>query len=220
MINQTQTIKTRGVTDITFCLDCTGSMGGCIDNVKNNMSSLVRGFNSVENVSLDWRVRAMGFRDFEEDSTPLINDTEFTDDAEAFVKQFDEMKAMGGGDGPESSLDAIVYAINTSAWRHNAHHVVVLFTDAPSKSLYHGTQSNFGFPASIDYLKQTLTEKRIQLFVFCGSSCSLLSQLSDVPLCQVNQGCNLNSSADFAPLMEAIGKTVALSSTLAKSPTL
>ena len=64
--------KVKGVADVVFLFDCTGSMAPYIENVKDNVASLIKGFNGTPNVKLDWRVRAMGYKDFFVDKDCLI----------------------------------------------------------------------------------------------------------------------------------------------------
>ena len=104
--------KVKGVADVVFLFDCTGSMAPYIENVKDNVASLIKGFNGTPNVKLDWRVRAMGYKDFFVDKDCLINDFDFTDNADSFANnQLARLDADGGGDEKESALDAIWYAL-------------------------------------------------------------------------------------------------------------
>ena len=57
-------VKVKGVADIVFCFDCTGSMTEIINSVKENVGKLIEGFATNE-VSLNWRARCLGYRDFE-----------------------------------------------------------------------------------------------------------------------------------------------------------
>ncbi len=213
MITQSsKDIKVRGVADVVFCFDCTGSMSPCINNVKHNVESLVKGFNGTPNVTLDWRVRAMGYRDFEVDSEPIINTFDFTNDEHVFANtQLTELTATGGGDYEESALDAIWYAVRTSKWRKGCHKVVVLFTDAGTKNVNSHTTSELGVSGDIDYLKQQLQAERIQLFIFAPDD-PLYQQLKVVPKSNITLGVDLNSSTNFETLLEALGKTVSASS--------
>ena len=93
----------------------------------------------------DWRAKVVGFRDVEVDDDKWFEDNCFTRDIAEVERQLGSLTADGGGDRPESLLDAI-YKVGTapksekgeedpSAWRHRseAHRVVVAFTDAPYK---------------------------------------------------------------------------------------
>ena len=64
--------KVKGVADIVFLMDATGSMGNCIQRLKDNvmvffrsLTEKVAGANSVVPIK-DWRAKVVGFRDYEE----------------------------------------------------------------------------------------------------------------------------------------------------------
>ena len=153
--------KVKGVADVVFLFDCTGSMDPYIDNVKNNVASLIKGFNATANVKLDWRVRAMGFKDFFVDKDCLINDFLFTDDADEFANnQLARLRADGGGDEKESALDAIWYALKRSDWRPRCTKVIVLFTDAGTKGLHNRTMDELGVVDDVPYLQQELMKNK------------------------------------------------------------
>ena len=120
--NKPSQMKIKGVADIVFCFDCTGSMTEIIQSVKDNVSNLVEGFKD-NSVTLDWQARCLGYRDFEVDEEYLINDRPFVKTEEELKAQIAGMEAKEytGGDDPESTLDAIWYAAKKSEWRENSH---------------------------------------------------------------------------------------------------
>ena len=62
--------KVRGVVDIVFLMDATGSMGKCIDALKMNLQNFFNTMTSTEGNGSpvkDWRAKVVGFRDYEED---------------------------------------------------------------------------------------------------------------------------------------------------------
>lgn len=146
-----QAPKTKGVVDIVFLLDVTGSMQPCIDALKNNIGTFIdtlttKGPNNESPVR-HWRAKAVGYRDFRTDHNPFA-DAPFVEDPATLKAQLATLKAEGGGDEPESLLDALhrvatmpVTAKGTQPeadkWRYRseAARVVVAFTDAS----YHPT---------------------------------------------------------------------------------
>jgi hypothetical protein len=134
----------RYAVDIAFCIDVTGSMHPVIDAVKTNALAFHDKLAAVmakKNKSIDQlRVRVIAFRDFADRADDAMQttdfltlpgqDTEFAD----FVKR---LRATGGGDEPESGLEALSVAID-SAWERGfdrRRHVVVVFTDASAHPL-------------------------------------------------------------------------------------
>lgn len=212
---RTGDVKIKGVADIVFVFDCTGSMTPYIENVKENVTALVRGFNSEPNVRLDWRVRAIGYRDFycfpEE---CLFDDNEFTNDLDEFVNnQLSKMKIGSGGDFTESTIDAIWYAIKKSDWRPRCTKVIVVFTDDRPKKLHSRTMDELNVPEDIEYMQQELMNQKIQLFMYCQTD-PVYEQLHKTERAHVYQyddpGDQLLNS-DFGELLEVIGKTVSAS---------
>ena len=141
--------KVKGVADIVFLLDVTGSMQPCIDALKDNISMFIdtlstRDANNSSPVQ-DWRCKVVGYRDFEVDSEPFI-DNPFVRNPDDLKRQLRRLTAEGGGDEPESLLDAL-YKLATAPstekgapedpykWRYRseAARVVVIFTDATYK---------------------------------------------------------------------------------------
>ena len=206
--------KVKGVADVVFLFDCTGSMSPYIHNVKDNVASLIKGFNGTPNVKLDWRVRAMGYKDFFVDSDCLINDFDFTDNADDFANnQLARLGADGGGDEKESALDAIWYALKKSDWRPRCTKVIVVFTDAGTKGVHSKTMDELGVVDDVTYLQQELMKNKIQLFMYCKTD-PVYEQLHQTERAHIyqydNPGTELLTS-DFGELLEVIGKTVSAS---------
>ncbi|HEY0016745.1 MAG TPA: vWA domain-containing protein [Longimicrobium sp.] len=148
-MDQQQT-KTRGVADIVFLIDISGSMAPAIDALKANIGTFVESLSKGEgnNVSpvRDWRAKAVGYRDFDHDAQPFI-DNPFVSDVEALRGQLAGLTAEGGEDEPESLLDALykvasmgqtekgAQSTDPTKWRYrsDAARVVVVFTDASFK---------------------------------------------------------------------------------------
>ena len=150
MDNQ-QEKKVKGVVDIVFLMDATGSMANCIDKLKQNamlfFKSLTEVDESVQKLPpvKDWRAKVVGFRDVDVDGDSWFEDNAFTRDVSEIERQLGALKADGGGDLPESLLDAIYKVADApksakgveepNAWRYrsDAARAVVAFTDAPFK---------------------------------------------------------------------------------------
>jgi hypothetical protein len=130
--------------DIVFCIDVTGSMSPVIDTVKKGALSFHQRFldamTAKEKSVGRLRLRVVAYRDFAADRGNPIELSDFWSipeqgaEFERFVKR---LRADGGGDEPESGLEALALAIN-SDWEREAdrrRHVVVLFTDASAHPL-------------------------------------------------------------------------------------
>ena len=146
-IPESQQVKVKGIVDIVFLMDATGSLEVCIEQVKNNLRSFIELLVGEANQApvKEWRAKVVGFRDFEFDTEPLV-DNPFTDDPAVLEGQLSSLKAEGGGDVPESLLEGIYHCatmeqtgqgepLSPDKWRHRGSgaRVVIVFTDAPYK---------------------------------------------------------------------------------------
>jgi hypothetical protein len=172
--------KVKGVADILFLLDATGSMQPNIDAVKDNIGAFVDslatpvGFNANTPLK-DWRAAIYAYRDAGCDGDAWFVPNPFTRSVAELREQLDAITAAGGGDEPESLLDAL-HAVaslpaspkgaqdeDPNAWRYRseAARVVVVFTDAS----YHPTFAGDSAMGLAD-VANAVTEARIRLSIF------------------------------------------------------
>lgn len=130
--------------DIVFCIDVTGSMTPIIDAVKSNA---LRFYEDVQtnltakgkNVD-ELRVRVIAFRDFAADGEAALQESPFfrlPAEQTGFSEFVNGLLAEGGGDAPESGLEAVALAVN-SPWTSRGdrrRQVVVVWTDQPAHPL-------------------------------------------------------------------------------------
>ena len=144
---QTSLAAPRGLSysvDIVFCIDVTGSMTPILDAVKANALGF---YDDVQtnltakgkNVS-QLRVRLVAFRDFAADGEAALEESPFyTLPAErgGFSEFVNGLVPQGGGDAPESGLEAVALAVN-SPWTTTGdrrRQVIVVWTDQPAQPL-------------------------------------------------------------------------------------
>lgn len=142
--------KARGVCDIVFLIDATGSMQPCIDDIKNNIKLFFRSLEDPWSADCgapvkDWRARVIGYRDPAADGADWYVSNPFVTDVASVEAQLDALQAYGGGDEPEGLLDALyrvsswdetekgAQEIDAEKWRYkyDAARCVAIFTDAP-----------------------------------------------------------------------------------------
>lgn len=130
--NASSPIK-NGAADIVFLLDATGSMGDCINALKEKLHDFIHKMvvGDPETGQLpvsDWRARVVGYRDFN-DCTKNARSAyrykkygkggwflsfPFTRDEDELNRQLSDLKVFGGGDDPrESLLDALMLVMNS-----------------------------------------------------------------------------------------------------------
>ncbi len=184
--------KVKGVADIVFLLDATGSMGPCISAVKQNIKTFVQTFTTPNpngaTVVKDWRAKVMGYRDLDYTDFPAIVDNPFTSDVAELEKQLDALNADGGGDEPESLLEALYMlatmpatapseALRGDAWRsvNAGRRFVIVFTDAPFKEPLRLPKD-----ASLDTVIVALMTAKIVLHMFAPATLSRFGTLEEV----------------------------------------
>jgi len=130
--------------DIVLCIDATGSMGPVIETVKESALSFHGRLDAVMGEKgkaiSQLRLKVIAFRDFCDEADDAIQETGFMifpNQVAEFEKFIRQLTPYGGGDVPESGLEALALAIN-SAWEKGLdrrRHVIVIFTDAPAHPL-------------------------------------------------------------------------------------
>jgi len=141
------TTATRGLTyavDIVFCIDVTGSMTPIIDAVKANAVGFyqdVQNNLTAKGKNVDQlRVRVIAFRDLNADPEGALQESSFfalPEEQDVFSAFVGGLVAEGGGDAPESGLEALALAIN-SPWTSQGdrrRQVIVVWTDQPAHPL-------------------------------------------------------------------------------------
>ena len=194
--------------DIVFCLDMTCSNQGIVrvrEGLSDFYKSLCDRFEN-EGTGIDkFRVRFVLFKDYNCDPDPMTESRFFTlpdemEDALAFANGF---MTGGGGDRPESSLEALSLAIG-SDWNTEKRHrrqVIVLTTDSIPHplGLPEGARPvNYpeNMPNSLDELRQrwdTLDRcKRMYLFAPLTDAWDTFCDWDRVFLRDVEEGANLS----------------------------
>lgn len=129
--------------DIVMCIDATGSMAPIIEEVKENALSFypkfVEAMDEVNKEVAQLRIKVIAFRDYGCDDEPMAESKFFVlpDDNEEFRSYVSNIRAEGGGDGPENALEAIALALKSDWTTGGAkrRHVVLVFSDAPALRL-------------------------------------------------------------------------------------
>ncbi|GAB3698360.1 vWA domain-containing protein [Nocardiopsis oceani] len=155
--------------DIVLCVDVTASMGPVLEQVKSS----ALGFHSRLSVVMaqksktisQLRLRIIAFRDFADNPGDAVESTEFLsfpDDEGEYERFVKGLQATGGGDVPESGLEALALAIR-SDWEtglDRRRHVIVMFTDATAHPLGDpGATSVQGYPVGIPHSLDDLHEE-------------------------------------------------------------
>jgi hypothetical protein len=155
--------------DIVFCIDVTGSMEPVLEQVKQG----AMGFHDQLSAAMaeknkrisSLRIRTVAYRDFLHDqpadvmlATPFLA---LPAQQAEFHGAVSMLEPFGGGDEPESGLEALAFAMS-SEWERGLdrrRHIIVLFTDAsahPLERAFHITGPQYGqvVPPNLDELTE------------------------------------------------------------------
>ena len=231
-VDQSSLAAPRGLSyavDIVFCIDVTGSMTPIIDQVKANalrfyddvQSNLTAKGKNVDQL----RVRVVGFRDFVADGAAALDESPFftlPDERADFSAFVNGLVAEGGGDAPESGLEAVALAID-SPWTtagDRRRQVIVVWTDQPAQPLSPsvlppdiGTRVPADFSALTDTWEDEQgrmgsSSKRLILFAPDGPGWSDISGVWENVVHHPSQAGGGLSEVDYGTIIDSIGNSV------------
>lgn len=222
--------KVKGVADMVFLIDASGSMTPCITALKNNINIFIKSLTETnpnnQRPIKQWRAKVFGYRD--DDIEPFV-DNPFISTVKDFEKQLDNLEAKGGYfETPEPLLDAL-YKIATMGqteefaesspykWknRHEASRVVIIFTDEPYQENLSTVPG-----ASVDDVITAIESSRIYLSIFAPEmECYDILSEADRAEYEAISGENpqealeqfTSDQTNFRKTMEMLAKTVAAS---------
>ena len=229
---QTSLATPRGLTyavDIVFCIDVTGSMTPIIDTVKENalrfyddvQTNLTEKGKNVDQL----RVRVIAFRDFAADGSAALQESPFFElpgDRASFSEFVNGLIAEGGGDAPESGLEALALAIN-SPWTSEGdrrRQVIVVWTDQPAQPLDSSVvPADLAARVPADFSALTdlweneqgpmgSSSKRLILFAPDGPGWSDVSGVWENVVHHPSQAGGGLSDVDYGTIIDSIGNSV------------
>ena len=240
-MSQESLAKKKGIADIIFLLDISGSMGPCIEALKSNIGTLVDYMvnpgPNAEAVVKDWRIKICGYRDAKADGSAWWQEAPFTNDVVQVRADLSALSAAGGGDEPESLLDGLWKvaklpsankgdAADGNTWRyhHDAARVVIVFTDA---SCHMTTSSPEAGGATFDDVAREVMAARIRLSLYAPET-DCYQTISAIDKCEWEMVGTLSdavekmqefsaNTANFKKTMEQLAKSISVSAT---TPTL
>lgn len=175
------TTEARNI-DMVFCIDGTGSMGPCIEQVKSCTRKFHLEFvSAMTDLGSDidsMRIKIIVFRDYAYDEKQSMVESPFYElpqDEPEFAEFMKGIVAKGGGDAPENGMEALYYAMKSDFTQGpKDRQVIVLFTDDDALEL--------GERATSDYYPKDMVDKAGLLTTWMCSS-----QDGSVKLCERNK---------------------------------
>ncbi len=233
--------RKKGIADIVFVIDVSGSMGACLSALKTNIGTLVDcmvnpGANA-EAVVKDWRIKVCGYRDALADGSAWWEEHPFTNDVGQVRADLSSLEPKGGGDEPEALLDALWKIAKLPAagkgesadggtWRHHhdAARCVIVFTDASCHMTTHSAEAG---GASWEDVAREAMAARLRISLYAPET-DCYQTISGIDKCEWEQVGTLSDAqekmeefsrdtANFRKTMEQLAKSISVSST---TPTL
>jgi hypothetical protein len=215
--------------DLVFAIDVTGSMNPILDAVKANALGF---YDDVQtnltakgkNVA-QLRVRVVAFRDLYADGDAAIEESPFftlPDERSRFSEFVGGLRAEGGGDAPESGLEAVALAIN-SPWTRigdRRRQVIVVWTDQPAHPLdAAATPADLASRIPADFSALTdawedeqgvmgASSKRLILFAPDGPGWSDISAVWENVVHNPSTAGGGLSEVDYGTIIDSIGNSV------------
>jgi len=202
MINNPQIIqqntqkRMKGVCDIVFVIDLSGSMIPFIEGLKSHIENFIDSLKSGnQNISsLDYRLGIVAHNNWG------FYVLDFTSDINRFKKALEQL----GPDGNEFTLPAIDRALDFP-WR-KATRIIASFTDEPFEG---GHEPKFQ-KSKFDELKKKINDLHIHLY-FMSPQCDVYEELAKVPRTICSWFNDTFETYDFSELLNTMGKTLSAS---------
>ena len=211
--------------DIVFCVDVTGSMTPILDQVKANALRFygdVQSNLTAKDKAIDeLRVRVVAFRDIVADGEAALQESPFFElpaEETGFSGFVNGLVAEGGGDPPESGLEAVALAM-TSPWTTRGdrrRQVIVVWTDAPAHPLDASALAG-RVPADFSALTDVWEDpqgplgsssKRLIVFAPDGPGWSDISAVWENVVHHPSQAGSGLSDIDYGTIIDSIGNSV------------
>jgi hypothetical protein len=224
----TATKGLRYAVDICFCIDVTGSMTPILDRVKDNA---LRFYDDVQKNLTDkgknvdeLRVRVIAFRDFKADGASALQESPFyslPEEQAGFAEFVRGLVPEGGGDAPESGLEAVALAVN-SPWTTSGdrrRQVIVVWTDSPAQPLEGAVPAPYGDKLPRDFSALTdlweneqgvmgASSKRLIIFAPDGPGWTDISGVWENVVHHPSKAGEGLSEVDYGTIIDSIANSV------------
>lgn len=196
---QQKIAKTKGISDIIFCIDLSLSMKPCIDGVKDHVKTFVSSLETGSpNMIIDWRLAFCGY------NCANFYASSFTDSSRDFKKLIEKTRVENHDEYTPGAID---FCINHFEWRPVSNRFLIVFTDEKMRNGANYPDTFSRFPL----LLKELEDNKIRLFFF-GPKDKYYGQFSGVPRSFTKFISEKFRSVNFSELLSSLGKTVSQSS--------
>lgn len=194
-----ESIIESGKADVVFVIDTTISMSDRIRNVKDNIEEFVA---ELEENKVDIRLGLIEYKDIYADGVDSTKSYDWYTSVSAFKNQLSSLFVSGGGDGPESVVDAL-HCARTMQYRTGVKKYIILVTDAEYKN---GTADDP--EATMQDEIARLVEEEIVTSVVTAYFCHAFYNELVADTNGVNVDINQNFADALTPLIDKMGEQV------------
>ena len=185
----------KGKADVVFAIDSTGSMGSSIRNVKDNIIEFVE---KLEENKVDVRLGLVDYKDIGVDGLDSTKNLGWFYNPEEFKNKVNGISVNGGGDTPESAVDALEES-RQMGFSENRTKFIILLTDA-------GYHEKTRFP-DVNSMEEEIKRLKADGIITSVITSNTLASLYYDQLINETGGLSANIYGDFATELEKlIGK--------------
>lgn len=130
MSKSTKTKRTKAM-DVLFMIDATGSMANTIQAAHDKAEDLAFDL-QISNRTASFKFGCICYRDPVDAPADVHQVFDFDEEIENLATFLEDVKASGGGDGPEDYVGALNEAFNNLSWRDKSKRAIIWIADAPA----------------------------------------------------------------------------------------
>lgn len=127
----TRKTKRTKIMDVLFIIDATGSMQKSIDAAHDKAEDLAFEL-QIHNRTAAFKFGCICYRDPVDKEADQHQFFDFDKEIENLATFLSDVKATGGGDGPEDFVGALEIALNKLSWREGGKRAIIWIADAPA----------------------------------------------------------------------------------------
>lgn len=188
--------KIKGIADIVFCVDFSGSMKNCIEGLKENINAFVLSLEKSDpNKVIDWQI---GFCGYDRKRFKVLN---FVKDPEYFAEKLVSAHTKFHDEFTPGAID---YCISHFNWRLVSNKFLIVFTD---EKMTDGWLADGETIRKFPELLEKIEESKTWLF-YNGPRCRYYKEFEKLHRGRVTIVSDKFKLIDFSEFFSRLGKTV------------
>jgi len=194
------------VVELAFVIDTTGSMAGAVTNLRNNIRTFVETL-EANDLGLTIKLSLVEYKDITVEGLSSTRVHTYNGavwmDVDGFLIALNTLVVGGGGDDPETAVDALGYLVQDTSplkWSADSYKFAFLLTDAVNKM-----DNRWGY-TSMDAIAADLKAANINTSVIATDSPAV--RASYAPLYEQTGGIFVNLNSAFAGALEQLAYSI------------